>query len=213
MKKIIWIIGVLFFGIGTVLASNHTLSFKEENNQLYYDTDLLNKDAFLVHTDMIPGKEYQDELTIENNSNHEYVLYVKAQEREQSALADELLDNIMMKIYLGEELIYSGKARGLDYTNNGANLQESIYLGKYKIGQKQTLKVETMLNPDYSNTENNDFSYIDWIFYASYEEQTLPINPDTGDYKITYILKISLCSLCIIILLLVSYSIRKKIEN
>lgn len=210
MKKIILGLLVLFSGMEIVLAANHTLSFKEEDNQLFYDTTLLNKDAFLVHTDMVPGKEYKDELIIENNSNREYVLYLKAQEREQSKLSDELLDNIMMKIYLGDQLIYNGKAKGLDYEEDGVNLQESINLGNYKKGKTQVLKVETMLNPEYSNIKNPDFSYIDWLFYARYQDEVLPINPNTGDYKIKHILEISICSLFIILLILLSLSINKK---
>lgn len=213
MKKILLGVCVLFFSMGIVQASSHTLSFKEEDNSLYYNTDLLNKDAFIVHTDMIPGKAYQDELIIQNNSNRKYGLYIKAEEREQSELADELLDNIIMKIYIEDELIYSGKARGLDYNENNDNLQNAIYLGVYETGKTQVLKVETMLDKDYSNSENTEYTYIDWLFYASYQDEILPINPDTGDFKIKQIIRVSICSLIVLILLLLSYRINKKINS
>lgn len=212
MKKILLAIFTLFIGIGFVQAAN-ILEFNENDGKLYYDTDALNKDAFMVHTDMVPGKGYEDILTIENNSNNTYKLYMKAIEREQSELADELLDNIIMKVYLDDELIYDGKARGLDYSNSGVNLQDSIYIGEYDPSKVQELRVETMLDSSYDNINNSDLSYIDWEFYASFGEEVLPINPNTGDYKITYFIKISICCLFIILLILIFYSIHRKIEN
>jgi len=209
MKKILLAVFTLFVG-ATLVQADNVLEFNEEDGKLYYNTDALNKEAFMVHTDMVPGKSYEDILTIENNSTNTYQLYMKAVEREQSDLADELLDNIIMKVYLDDELIYDGKVRGLDYTNSGVNLQDSILIGEYEPSKKQELRVETILDSSYENINNNDLSYIDWEFYASYGEEVIPINPNTGDSGIKNILMICLSSLIILIILVVSYILNRR---
>jgi len=208
-KKILLGIFILIFGINIVNAEN-TLEFNETDGKLYYNTDVLDKETFMDHTDMTPGKEYEDILNIENNSQKTYKLYMKAIKREQSDLANELLDNITMKVYLDGELIYDGKASGLDYNNSGVNLQESIYIGEYELGKKQVIKVETMLDLTYENINNEVLSYIDWKFYASYGEEVIPINPNTGNFGIKKVLLICLSSLLLLIILITSYALNRK---
>ena len=52
----------------------------------------------MKHIDMTPGENFTDELYIENGTNTKYTLYFKVVPREQSAEANELLDNILMRI-------------------------------------------------------------------------------------------------------------------
>lgn len=209
MKKILLGIFILFVGMITVNATN-TLEFSSNDGKLYYNTDAFNKETFMNHTDMTPGKEYEDILNIENNSNNTYKLYMKAIEQEQSDLADELLDNIIMQVYLDGNLIYDGKARGLDYNSSGVNLQESIYIGEYDPNKKQVITVNTMLDSSYENIDNHDLSYIDWQFYASYDEEVIPINPNTGDFSIKRVVLICISSLIILLVLIGSYFLNRQ---
>ena len=183
MKKFILLISLFVFGIISVQAKENKLYFTEDNNRLYYDSKLIDENVFMKHIDMTPGENFTDELYIENGTNTKYTLYFKVVPREQSAEANELLDNIVMRIKLDDKIIYEGKATGLDYTNQGINLQNAILLGEFTPSKNSKMVVETKLSENYDNTEFSDFSYIDWSFYAQYDDSEPPVeiivSPDT----------------------------------
>ena len=183
MKKFVLFISLFALCIISVEAKENKLYFTEENNRLYYESKLIDENIFMKHVDMTPGESFTDELIIENGTNTKYTLYFKIVPREQSAEADELLDNIMMKIKLDDNVIYEGKATGLDYTEQGIDLQKAILLGNFAPSKKSKMVVETKLSENYDNTEFNDFSYIDWSFYAQYDDSEPPVeiiaSPDT----------------------------------
>lgn len=183
MKKFVLFISLFALCIISVEAEENKLYFTEENNRLYYESKLIDENIFMKHVDMTPGESFTDELIIENGTNTKYTLYFKIVPREQSAEADELLDNIMMKIKLDDNVIYEGKATGLDYTEQGIDLQKAILLGNFAPSKNSKMVVETKLSENYDNTEFNDFSYIDWSFYAQYDDSEPPVeiiaSPDT----------------------------------
>lgn len=191
MKKIILSILIIIYLIPIVNAASNRLIFTSNKDRLIYNTSYFNENIFMHHTDMIPGSSYKDELIIENKTTTKYKLYLRVVDKNQSILSNELLDNIEMSIYLNGNLIYDGYARGLDYKSSGVNLQNSIYIGEYSSLVTSELLVETKLNTSYSNTNNNEFAYIDWEFVANYNDEIIPINPDTGD-RIFIIIKILL---------------------
>ena len=130
MRKYFWVIAifaVLCFTI-PVEATSSRLYFTESEDRLYYDGELLD-DTFMYHTDMVPGSNFSDELIIENGTGTTYTLYFKVVPREQSEEANELLENITMRILLDGKVIYEGRASGLDYTGDGINLQNAVCLG------------------------------------------------------------------------------------
>lgn len=100
---------------------------------------------FMSFTNMVPGGIYRDRLNIENDSDKTWKLYMKALPREQSALQDELLEKISMKVWYtnadGEEkLLYTGNATGSTLltqgdTAGGTEGERAVYLGGYKGGQ------------------------------------------------------------------------------
>ena len=188
MKKIVLLIVAIFFAFINVNAATNRLYFTEKDNRLYYDTDVFAEDKFMAHYDMVPGKEYIDELTIENDTNQTYELYLKIRLNEQDELAEELINNILMDVYLDDELIYSGSVRGLDYNGNGVDLQESILLGKYKPNTTSLLVVKTKLADSYSNINNTSVGKITWEFYGRYGEEITPILPETSDNIIEYMI-------------------------
>lgn len=183
MKKIVLFISLFALCIISVEAKENKLYFTEENNRLYYESKLIDENIFMKHVDMTPGESFTDELIIENGTNTKYTLYFKIVPREQSAEANELLDNILMRIKLDDEIIYEGKATGLDYADQGINLQKAILLGDFTPSKNSIMVVETKLSENYDNTEFSDFSYIDWSFYAQYDDSEPPVeiivSPDT----------------------------------
>ena len=183
MKKIVLFISLFALCILPIEAKENKLYFTEENNRLYYESKLIDENVFMKHIDMTPGENFTDELYIENGTNTKYTLYFKIVPREQSAEANELLDNILMRIKLDDKIIYEGKATGLDYTEQGIDLQKAILLGNFAPSKNSKMVVETKLSENYDNTEFNDFSYIDWSFYAQYDDSEPPVeiiaSPDT----------------------------------
>ena len=175
MKKFVLFISLFALSVLSVQARENKLYFTEENNRLYYESKLIDEDIFMKHIDMTPGESFTDELLIENGTNTKYTLYFKVVPREQSAEAEELLENIIMKIKLDEEIIYEGKATGLDYTEQGIDLQKAILLGDFTPSKNSKMVVETKLSENYDNTELNEFSYIDWSFYAQYDDSKPPV--------------------------------------
>lgn len=204
MKKIIAICLFVFMFNINVKALNNTLSFTEDGKSLYYDTDKLDKESLLTYRDLVPGKTFEDKIIISNASNHTCKLYLKVVEKEQSALAGDLLKSINMQIYIDEELIYDGNALGLPSNELGVNLQDSVYIGEYPSKKKNTMIVKTELDKTYTNHKNNEESYIEWEFYGQCgENDIVVINPDTGNsispvvfYLLTIVVIISLL-LCI----------------
>ena len=175
MKKFVLFISLFALSVLSLKARENKLYFTEENNRLYYESKLIDEDIFMKHIDMTPGESFTDELLIENGTNTKYTLYFKVVPRDQSAEADELLENIIMKIKLDEEIIYEGKATGLDYTEQGIDLQKAILLGNFTPSKNSKMVVETKLSENYDNTELNEFSYIDWSFYAQYDDSKPPV--------------------------------------
>ena len=182
MKKIVLFISFFVFSILSVQAKENKLYFTEENDRLYYESKLIDEDVFMKHIDMTPGESFTDELLIENGTNTKYTLYFKIVPREQSSDADELLENIIMNIKLDGKVIYNGKATGLDYTEQGVNLQKAILIGDFTPSKNSKMVVETKLKEDYNNTNIHELSYIDWSFYAQYDNNSNPliINPKTS---------------------------------
>lgn len=169
MKKILLFISMLVF-VAPVYARENKLYFTESDDRIYYESKLLDEDVFMKHTEMVPGESFVDELIIENGTNTKYTLFFKVLPKEQSVAADRLLENIIMKISIDDKVVYEGRATGLDYTNSGINLQEAILLGDFVPSKESKMVVETMLSEEYSDTINNEFSYVDWAFYAQYED-------------------------------------------
>lgn len=212
MKKFVLSLLIVMLFI-TVYARENRLYFTESNKRLYYESALIDEKVFMKHQDMVPGKSYTDNLVIENGTKTPYTLYFKVIPRDQSSNAHELLDHINMDIYLNDTLIYSGFAKGLDYRNRGINLQDAISLGEIAGGSKSNMRVETSLSTAYSNTDNDDLSYVDWQFYAQYEDsepQIIDDVPKTDLDRSSVIYIISITAVVIGILLIVYIECREK---
>lgn len=210
-KRIIFLILFFIFNINIVKANENKLIFTNNGNKIYYKTFLYNEDNFIKHTDMIPGKVYQDELIIENMSDKNYNLYLKIEDSEQNELSKELLNNIEMVIYLDDELIYKGSTLGENYQTNGLEIKNSIDLHKIDKNDIKNLTVKTKLKEEYSNINNNELAKIKWTFYARTGDEINIINPDTGDSIFKLIKEIILLFITLIILLFIMYKIKSLV--
>ncbi len=213
MKKILksLLLVLTLFSFTLVNARENKLYFTGSGDRLYYDSSKYDDEYFMKHVDMVPGSSYEDRLTIENDSNYDYKLYMRVKNREQSELAADLLKNIKMEITMNGELLYSGFADGLDYSHDNLDLTNTIYIGEYKSKMNGEIVVNTKLIEEYDVTENDEYSYVDWEFVAEYNDLVIPINPDTGDSQSGYI-KILLISLTIVFALILFYlfAIKRK---
>lgn len=210
MKKIIIMFLLTFTFMVSVNAENK-LYFSEDETGLVYDTDLFEKELFLYHVDMMPGKKFEDSLIIYNASNQSCDLYLKIKETAQDDLANELLENINMEIYLDNDLLYTGTAKGEDIVGDGVNLQDSIFIGNYKKDINNKLLVKTELDKKYTNYHNTGESHIEWEFYANCVNGSIVvINPDTGDKRGSMMVIIGIITIISLILL---YYLRYKLQN
>lgn len=210
MKRIGIVLITMMLLIGNVEAATNRLYFTEKKDRLYYDTDAFDEDAFMAHYDMVPGREYIDEILIENKTKETYDLYLKLTVESEDVLSDELIDNILMEVYLDDEVIYVGTARGLDYQGDGKNLQESVLLGRYKPNTESKLVVKTKLSESYTNTNNASIGKITWEFYGRYGEEVKPILPETNDNLSKYVIILSSASLMLILIIMVATNKKRK---
>ena len=189
-------------GIDGLVAGNTTRSREGLTSISQEKIEEIGKYAFV----------YVDELTIENKTNTTYNLYLKVVNVEQDELADELIDNIEMQVYLDDALIYDGYARGLDYTDLGVDLQNAILIGEYAKNKESKLVVHTKLSEDYSNINNDSVGKIEWEFYASYEKNTIPILPETVDNISKYIILLAGSALMLVFLIIFVLNRKNKKE-
>ena len=182
MKKYLYLFLVALFILPTLcFATNNVIRLtKDDYGKLVYENDE-NSKYFIYHDDMVPGKKFIDVLDIKNETTENVTLYLKAVvENVKSGLEEGLLNNIEMVLYLDDTLIYDGMAKGLDYNNSGINLQDAVMLKEFKKNEKSTIRVETKLRNEYSNTANKDDIVVNWKFYAQKdnEEPVEVINAD-----------------------------------
>ena len=146
-----------------------------------------NGDAwFMSFWNMLPGETYIDTLSIKNDSKKDYDIYVQVIPREkQTAQLEKLLEHIYMKVYMEETMIYNGTAIGKEYANSINDLQKAVFLGKYKAGMGNQIRVELQLKEDTEMKYQDLLTKIDWKFAAVERENpnqtNTPNRPKTGD--------------------------------
>lgn len=216
MKKILSLILIMIsiFSVNFVFAEGkNKLYLSSEDDNLYYDSDKFDGNIFLQCSNLIPGAGCQEELSIENDSSYSYDLYFKVKETKQSSVANELLDNLLMKVYLEDELIYDGKVKGKDYSATGVNLQDSIYLGNYPINSSKKLKVEVKLDENYSNINNKEVAKTTWEFYANIDGEIKEVVPNTYDSIMDNILVLVISIVVLLLAISIYFYMNKKKKN
>ena len=161
-KKIICFlfISLFFFAIPVFAEENKFYFYKSqeegEEGVIYYDTNLLDGEYFLNHSDMHPGKKYYDEMFIENGCDNVYSIFFKIEPLENG----EFLKQIVTKIYLDDKLVYEGDGYGEENA-----VENSMFIGVFAPGEEKKLRVETMLD-NKSNLINSVSFSSEWKFFA-----------------------------------------------
>ena len=212
MKKYLFLIATIlsFTCVAQVFAKDNKLYFTDSGNRLYYDSALFDDNTFISHNDMVPGQTYEDTLVIENGTNKAYPLYLKVQDEYRSSAVNEILDNDIVEIYLGDKIVYSGHASGLDYYQGKRLVDDVLYLGTYKGNTKETLKVKSTLDKDYTNKNNNVLASVKWDFITVYDDSIDTINPNTGDKMIIYAVALFGMSLAVMISTFIMMNAKEK---
>ena len=211
-KILLFILLIVLLPINT-LAKDNRLYFSEIDKKLYYDSNILDKNIFMNHIDMVPGKSYHDKLLIENDSNKDYTLYFKVDVKNQSDDAMDLLENIEMKLYLDNILIYDGGVLGIDYNKTGFNLRDAIKIGNISKKSNIYLDSYTKLSEDYDNINNHEYSYVDWNFYAEYDDSVEILVPKTSMNENQIFKIIAIVVLIVAFIFFFLSKKRKKIHN
>lgn len=182
MKKIIKHIGM--FALALCLLTAYILPvyakdvkklyFEEQNGKMVWNNIRGDEgNWFMSFTNMVPSGQYEDQLNIENGSKKTYALYMQVIPLQQDEKKDELLELISMKVSLGNKTLYEGTASGKEY-NNG-NLQNVIYLGTYKSGEKDQIHVDLQLDKNVGLEYCDLLTKNDWKFMVT--EITNPNKP------------------------------------
>lgn len=213
MKKMIFTLILLLISISSVSAKENRLILIEQNNKIYYDRNVFDRDYFMKFDGMLPNGKYHDELLIENNTNKKVTLYFKIEEKEQSDEQNELLDNLFMKLYLDNNLIYDGQVKGFDYNLNGVNLQNVVFLKELSQSDSLKFNVDLYLDPKYANKNMDDYARVDWIFYVQQmdtgEVTEVTGVPITGLNGNSIFVIISASIICLIGFIITLFVIRK----
>lgn len=177
--------GILMMNVLSVSAEEpKKLYFEEKNGKMVWNP-VRGSDGnwFLSFTNMVPGGDYEDLLRIENGSKKTYDLYMQAIPVQQEEKKDELLELILMQVFLDGKSLYDGKASGKEY--GSGNLQNVIYIGKFSPGIESTINVKLKLDEDTGLEFCDLLTKIDWRFMVTEVLEPAnpkPINPPkTGD--------------------------------
>lgn len=214
------------------ITGEKILYFNEVNGNLVYTpAGTGDKSWFMSHLNLAPGEICQDMLRIENRSNQAFKLFLQVIPKDAEKIEEQLLNDITMKVYYDNAVIYDGSAYGKAYANSINNLNHAVFLGNHEPLSKAQIRVELQLSKDVPMERAGVLSNVDWKFTAEMPpgaepsiDPPPPVNhifsqmPKTGDDSNTtyYIMLMSACGLlligCVLFYLLAGKR-RKKEEN
>ncbi len=176
MKKMAIIFIIFFCLVEPIGASENILRFVDEDNNLYYDSEIFDDDIFMNRLNLISGETNNDVLLIENKTDDTFNLYFRIIDNGYSEEDKELISNTTMKIFVDNEIIYDGYIDGKHY-DDGINLNNSVSVGEFTPDSSKEIRVVTEVDSDYVGAEANATIQVDWEFYAEIDDAILPINP------------------------------------
>lgn len=136
------------------------------------DTDL-----FASFKNLTPGCARTQSIVLENRSEDEIRLYLRAENMAQSSvngqsseLVRELLEKYAMIEITGDQgRIYYGPVSG-NLTGRGSSMREDIYLGTFKAKDSRKMQVKLALSEDMDNKFNRLAGKVRWVFTARGED-------------------------------------------
>ena len=184
LKKFIFISLFLLISLPTILfsVSRNSLNFYEKDSNLYYRTNKFDSDLFLYKENIRPGNIVSGVLDINNETSHEYSVYLKSVPAQRSPEVEKFLESMSIVVKNDGKIVNKGNMlEELEGVSND-NLSNNIYLGKYNSGDSTSLSVTAHLSPDYVPPEKAISTYVDWKFYASFgDDELIEIKKDNGE--------------------------------
>lgn len=184
LKKIIFISLFLLISLPTILfsVSRNSLNFYEKDSNLYYRTNKFDSDLFLYKENIRPGNSVSGVLDINNETSHEYSVYLKSVPAKRSPKVENFLENMSIVVKNDGKIVNKGNMLEELEGVSTDNLSNNIYLGKYDAGDSTSLSVTAHLSPDYVPPEKAISTYVDWKFYASFgDDELIEIKKDNGE--------------------------------
>ena len=165
MKRVLKIVMVTFIFSFIFTTKTFALEKIPSNIKLEGNSEGIrfqeNKDEFLNIDNLLPGDWYQGVIDIENKHSKPIELYMRL-EKDPKLEEYHLLDKLNLKVKLGEKEIYN------DVISKADELNENIFLGIFKKGDKEKLTIEIFLDGNKIGNEYVDKkSKINWIFTAN----------------------------------------------
>lgn len=184
LKKFILISLFLLISLPTILfsVSRNSLNFYEKDSNLYYRTNKFDSDLFLYKENIRPGNSVSGVLDINNETSHEYSVYLKSVPAKRSPKVENFLENMSIVVKNNGKIVNKGNMLEELEGVSTDNLSNNIYLGKYNSGDSTSLSVTAHLSPDYVPPEKAISTYVDWKFYASFgDDELIEIKKDNGE--------------------------------
>lgn len=184
LKKFILISLFLLISLPTILfsVSRNSLNFYEKDSNLYYRTNKFDSDLFLYKENIRPGNSVSGVLDINNETSHEYSVYLKSIPVQRSPKVENFLENMSIVVKNNGKIVNKGNMLEELEGVSTDNLSNNIYLGKYDAGDSTSLSVTAHLSPDYVPPEKAISTYVDWKFYASFgDDELIEIKKDNGE--------------------------------
>ena len=136
------------------------------------DTDL-----FASFKNLTPGCARTQNIMLENRSDEEVQLYLRAEDTLQNSangqnreLIKELLEKYAMIEITGDQgRIYYGPVSG-NLNGNGSSMKEDIYLGTLKAKENRKMQVQLALSDEMDNKFNKLTGKVRWVFTARGED-------------------------------------------
>ena len=163
-------------------VSRNSLNFYEKDSNLYYRTNKFDSDLFLYKENIRPGNSVSGVLDINNETSHEYSVYLKSVPAQRSPEVENFLENMSIVVKNDGKIVNKGNMLEELEGVSTDNLSNNIYLGKYDAGDSTSLSVTAHLSPDYVPPEKAISTYVDWKFYASFgDDELIEIKKDDGE--------------------------------
>ena len=170
---------LMVFGLAaTAFAADSSITFKgfKDGFEFQPGSEYTETDLFDNFKNVMPGDTLTQTITFKNTATDcDYVnLYMRAVPHgdenplsekvaasgETVATMTEFLEQLSMKVWNGETLIYEASPDEL------GGLKDNVLLGAFRTGETATLKVELSVPIELGNEYANRVGEVDWVFHV-----------------------------------------------
>lgn len=130
-----------------------------------------NEEEFLVKENMVPGDSAYGTITLENNYDYPYRVYLRAEDYENNTDLD-LVEKLNLNLSIGERDIYKGDLHAQE------GLSEEVLIWSLDPGEKLIIDAKVTLDGSTGNEYKNKYASVKWIFTAIRDIEDPLIDPD-----------------------------------